>query len=324
MTDPAPVAAVVVTLNSERWIRGCLSALRRLHRPPAEVVVVDNGSADAGPTIVTREFPEARLIETGANTGFCHANNLGIAATTSPLILALNPDAVVDPSFLEVLLPAFDDPEVAIACGKLTRLDGKTLDSAGQRLGRSRRPVDRGYGTPDDGRYDRDEEVFGACAAAAVYRRSSLAAIAGPGGEIFDEAFFAFYEDLDVAWRARKFGFKAVYRHRATGRHARGGTASAPSPPRGMAMWRRPPEVRFHVAKNRYLTILRNDRPSDYLANLPFVLGRDAATAMWLLVTSPGVLVRLWRERAIFGRALALRRLDDERLRNEVTRGGSP
>jgi GT2 family glycosyltransferase len=213
----------------------------------------------------------------------------------------------------------FYDRGVGIAGGRLLRFDGVTLDSAGQELARSRRPLDRGYGEPDRGQYGSDEEVFGACGAAALYRRAMLDAIADPGGEIFDESFFAFYEDLDVAWRARKLGWRSVYRAAAIAHHARGGTAGGEPPPRGRSMLRRPPGLRYHIAKNRWLTILRNDTRSDYLANLPFIVGRDLAVLAALLLTSPGVVLRLLRSRSLFSSALEKRRLDSRRVRHQLS-----
>jgi len=317
----APVAVVIVTRNSASWLPDCLSSLRELERVPAEVLIVDNASRDGSAESARALAPRATVLESGENAGFCRATNRGIAATTSPFILALNPDTRLSRRFLEELLPSFDDPRVGIACGKLLRFDGVTLDSAGQRLGRSRQPDDRGYGTRDDGRFDRDEEIFGACGAAALYRRAMLDEVAGPGGEVFDESFFAFYEDLDLAWRAHRFGWRAAYRYRALGWHARGGTSVRPGPPRFGALRSRSAEIRFHAVKNRYLTILRNDRLTDYLAHAPFVFSRDAATFVFLLATSPGVLARLWRERQLFRRALERRRLDASRLRHQVGAG---
>lgn len=307
----APVAVVVVSWNSAGWLTGCLESLRGLVRPPAEVVVVDNGSADGTPALVRRAFPEVRLLEAGDNVGYCRANNLGIAGTSSPFVLLLNPDTALDPGYLEALLPAFDDPRVGIAAGKLLRFDRVTLDSAGQVLGRSRQPIDRGYGQPDRGQFDRDCQVFGACGAAALLRRSMLDALAGPALAYFDEGYFAFYEDLDLAWRAQRAGWSAVYRHHAIGYHARGGTAVHPSVGRRFrALLGRSPEVRFHVLKNRWLTMLRNDTPGAWLRNAPFIVTRDAAMLGAVLVTSPGVLFRLWRARAHFREALRSRRLD--------------
>jgi GT2 family glycosyltransferase len=314
----APVSVVIVTWNSARYLPECLDSLRALERPPGEIRVVDNASTDD--TIeIARGRSDVRLLPLEENAGFCRANNLGIRATTHPFVLVLNPDTRLDASFLERLLPAFDDPRVGMAAGKLLRFDGRTIDSCGQLLGRSRQPVDRGYGRPDGGQYDRDEEVFGVCGAAALYRRAMLDAVADPEARFFDESFFAFYEDLDLAWRAQRLGWRAAYRHEAVGYHARGGTATrAPRARRLAAMLGRPQEIRFHVVKNRYLTILRNDTLRSYLANLPFILARDLATLVLLLVGSPGLLARLFKERALFTEARRLRRLDAAKARHQV------
>jgi GT2 family glycosyltransferase len=320
--DRAPVAVVVVAWNSAAYLPACLGSLRDLERPPAEIVVVDNGSTDGGPETVERDFPEVHLIRPGGNTGFCRANNLGIVKTRSPFVLVLNPDTRLEPRFLEELLPAFDDPRVGIATGKLLRFDGRTLDTAGQTLGRSRQPKDRGYGRPDRGQLDRDDEVFGACAAAALYRRTMLESIADGPGQYFDERFFAFNEDLDLAWRARRLGWSAAYRYRAVGYHARGGSADPSTGERAPAMLRRAPSVRYHIVRNRWLTMLRNDRLGAWLRNSPFVLARDAATFLLLFLTSPGVLVRLWRERSGFRESLALGRRDERRPRLDAGASG--
>jgi GT2 family glycosyltransferase len=315
----APVSVVIVTWNSAAWVAPCLASLRAMKRIPAEIIVVDNASADGTAEIVSRGFPEAGIVVLPGNVGYCRANNLGFARTTSPFVLALNPDARLEPGYLETLLPVFDDPLVGIATGKLLRVDGETIDSAGQLLGRSRRPIDRGYGRRDAGQFDEDIDVFGACGAAALYRRAMLEHVADPGGEVFDERFFAFYEDLDLAWRARKLGWKAVYRHRALGFHARGASAAGGSGPRrGFAMLSRSPEIRFHIAKNRYLTILRNDSLAAYLRDLPFILARDLAIAALLAATSPGVLGRLLGQADLRAHAAARRRLDAAKPRHQV------
>ena len=322
-TGPAPVAVVVVTWNSERYIADCLGSLLALERRPGEVVVVDNASRDGTLGIVRARFPEARVAALPSNAGFCAANNLGIRATSQPFVLVLNPDTRLEPRFLEELLPVFEEPRIGLAAGKLLRFDGTTLDSCGQRLARSRQPIDRGYGHPDRGQYDRDEPVFGACGAAALYRRAMLEDVALGPGVYFDEAYFAFYEDLDLAWRAQRRGWRGAYRFRARGLHARGGaTTGTPGRARLAAALIRSPEVRFHVAKNRILTLLRNESGWGFVSSLPFLLVRDLATFALLLGTSPGVLARLWRARRLFGDAWRARSLDTTARAPHVEGGG--
>ncbi len=139
-----PVSVVIVAWNAERYIGDCLSSVERLERDAQEVVVVDNASQDDTARLAQARHPRAKVIRQATNVGFARANNIGIAANESPFLLVLNPDTRLEPDFLEKLLPAFDDPAVGIACGKLLRFDGRTIDSAGQELGRSRQPIDRG------------------------------------------------------------------------------------------------------------------------------------------------------------------------------------
>jgi GT2 family glycosyltransferase len=321
--QPAPVAVVIVTWNSKAFLKDCLGSIEALVRPPAELVVVDNASNDGTPDYVRRSFPRAQLVEAETNHGFCRANNHGIRISSSPFILVLNPDTRLEPDYLEQALPAFGDPRVGMVAGKLLRFDGTTLDSCGQLLGRSRRPVDRGYGLADRGQYDEDGEVFGVCGAAALYRREMLQSIADPLDCYFDEAFFAFYEDLDLAWRAQRMGWRAAYRHRAVGRHARGGSARGPSWLRAAAaMLGRDPEVRYHIVKNRYLTIVRNDSLAAVLRNLVFIAARDVAILGLLSVSSPSVLWRCWNSRSLIRSARAKRRLDAARPRHQFSSTG--
>lgn len=315
-TDTVPVAVVIVTWNTREHVLACLDSLRALERPPAEIVVVDNASADGTVDAVASAYPEVVCIPNPDNAGFCRANNQGIAATSSPWVLTLNPDARLEPRFLEEALSAFDGARVGTVCGKLLRFDRRTIDSAGLRLARSRQPIDRGYGEPDRGQFEREEDVFGACGAAALHRRAMLADVAVADGEVFDERYFAFYEDLDLSWRARRRGWRTVYRPTAVGLHARGGTVTRRSRwARLAAMASRPPEIRYHIAKNRYLTIVRNDTAGAFFRDVPFILARDVAMVALLACTSPSVLVRLvrawpmlrdtWRGRRVDGRRCA-------------------
>lgn len=307
------MSVVIVTWNSAGYIGPCLESVRALRRAPHEIVVVDNASGDATLELVRPVAPQARVLRLETNTGFCHAANRGIAEGHADFVLVLNPDTRLTPSFLEELLPAFDDPRVGLAGGKLLRFDGTTIDSAGQMLGRSRHPVDRGYGRRDRGQFDADATVFGICGAAALYRRAMIDEVSRANGQFYDEEFFAFYEDLDVAWRAKKRGWRAAYRHRAVAYHARGGTASSSRVrARGMAFLSRGACLRYHIAKNRYLTILRNDSLLGYARNLPFIFARDLTILSALLLLSPAAFFRLWRTRPLIRRARRLRAADAE------------
>jgi GT2 family glycosyltransferase len=309
MSDsPVPagrVSVIVVSWNSARFLEGCLRSVASQTHPDVETIVVDNGSADGSADLVAREFPKAILIRNASNEGFCRANNLALLRATGVFILCLNADAILEPDFLDRALTGFTTAHrVGMVSGKIHRFDGVTIDSAGQILTRARRIVDRGYGERDDGRYDRPCEIFSVCGAAALYWRGMIDAIA-PGGELFDESFFAFGEDMDVAWRAQRAGFGGYYVPSARARHFRGGTQAEA---RGLLARftqtaRRPAAIRAHIVKNRWLTILKNDTRSGFLRDLPFIAAWEVVEIAWLLLAAPSTIPHLWRARGLLARA---------------------
>ena len=297
--------------NSARFLPGCLDSLAAQTHPPHEIIVVDNGSVDGSVEIVrSRERSGVRLIALGRNAGFCAANNEGFASASGDAVLFLNPDVELEPEFLDrALAPFASDERIGSVAGKLLRFDGATVDSAGQCLARSRRIVERGYGRRDTGQFEEAGYVFSVCGAAALYRRETIEDLL-VGGELFDPDFFAFSEDLDLGWRARNAGWRAYYEPRAIGRHFRGGSGA----PVGFlssraAILRRGASVRCHILKNRYLTLIKNDRPSHLLRDLPFVAARESALLGVALVSGPAVWAGLARSLPLVTRAMARRRL---------------
>lgn len=310
MTESPLVSVIVVSWNSREFLPGCLASVAAQTWPRVETIVVDNGSSDGSADLVAARFPGVLLVRNPRNEGFCRANNAGLMRSGGVFILCLNADAVLEPDFLERALPAFAaDPSVGVVAGKIRRFDGVTLDSAGQVLTRARRIRDRGYGLPDDGRWDAPGEVDSACGAVALYRRSAIDAISA-GGAFFDESFFAFGEDMDVSWRARRAGWKVRYEPAARARHYRGGSQARPASAleRLFQMPRRPPEIQAHIVKNRYLMMIKNDSPGALLRDLPFVAAWEIVQWGWLLLLSPRALPHLWRMRGAVGAAWRSRR----------------
>ena len=311
MSGEAPplVSVIVVSWNSRRFLPGCLGSVEEQTHPAVETIVVDNGSTDGSAELVAGRFPRARLLKNRDNLGFCRANNDALKHCGGVFILCLNADAVLERDFLEKALPVFGaDPRVGMVSGKVSRFEPGILDSAGQLLTRARRIRDRGYGERDRGLYDEPCEVFSVCGAVALYRREMVEAVSS-AGELFDETFFSFGEDMDVCWRARRAGWIARYEPSARARHFRGGSQTGERSLAGRfsQMARRPHPVRAHIVKNRYLMIIKNDTPGALLRDLPFVLAWEAAQWGWLLLASPRTLPHLWRMRGTLGRALRRR-----------------
>jgi GT2 family glycosyltransferase len=201
---------VVPNWNGRQWLPACLDALARQRRLPAEVIIVDNGSRDGSLEYAESRSPElpVRVLKLGVNTGFAHAANRGIESSRTELVAVINTDVVLADDWLQRMEAALRDSPGAgsVACKMLSLRDPTRVYDAGDILRRDGACEQRGRFLPDDGRWDEPGEIFGACAGAAVYRRS---AVLGVGG--FDERYFAYLEDVDLALRLRLAGWSCRY-----------------------------------------------------------------------------------------------------------------
>jgi len=241
-----------------------------------QVVVVDNASCDGsadGAQVFAPKLP-LEVIRLEENTGFAHGANLALRRLSTSWVLSLNPDCRLAEGFLEKLLPAAaGHPEVGSATGLLLRGLGEQLeassmvDAAGMVMTATGRHLDRGAGKPLAPRYLEPAWVFGATAACALYRREALEDVAYPGGEVFDEAFFAYREDADLAWRLARRGWRCLFWPEARAFHRRGLQPERGRDPR--------PEVNMHGVKNRFLLRLANADWRWHLGCFPFWLLRD-------------------------------------------------
>jgi GT2 family glycosyltransferase len=202
------VTMIVPNWNGRRWLPGCLAAIAGQTQAPERVIVVDNGSDDGSLQYLSTEHPEVGVIRLGRNTGFAHAANCGIAAATSPFVALINADVVIGPDWVERSVHALSSGErIAAVATKMLQLDNpQEVYDAGDILRRDGACEQRGRFGRDDGRYDEAGEIFGACAGAALYRRDAVLAVGG-----FDERFFAYLEDVDLALRLRLAGWRCRY-----------------------------------------------------------------------------------------------------------------
>jgi len=231
--DDSSYAVIVVTHDHVGTLPACFDAVAALEPPPAEIVVVDNASSDGSAELVeTRSDTGLRLVRESTNTGFAAAVNRGLAETTAPWVLLLNPDCAPKPNFVAQMLAAAgrtpNKNEIGSVTGRLIRSTdaalnpGRVLDAAGMVVTSSGRHFDRGAGEPDDGRYLKPVWVFGGTGAATLYRRSALADVAYPDGQILAESFFAYREDAELAWRFQWRGWRCLYTPDAVASHGRG------------------------------------------------------------------------------------------------------
>lgn len=273
----ARVAIGIVTWNSAADIAACLKSVRALEPREIEILVVDNASTD-GTRDILESFtrPDERVL-LDRNVGFSAAHNLAIARTSGEFYLALNPDVRLEPDFVERLIEAIATvPAAGSATGKLLRADDSGgIDSTGIVLVPTQRHLDRGAGERDQGQFDRRELVFGPSGAAGFYRRQMLTDVA-IDGEVFDEDFFAYREDADLAWRAQLLGWTCVYEPTAIARHVRRVT-----PERRSAL---PPALNRMSVRNRFLLRIKNQTMRQVVRYLVPTLWRDTQVVGYALL----------------------------------------
>ena len=272
------VSVTIVTYNSGRFIKRCLDSVLAQRYPNLEVIVVDNASTDGTVDILEPFAERCRLYYNDRNIGFAAAQNQAIALAGGDWVLTLNPDVLLLPSFVQALLEAATvDPKIGTVCGKLLTIrasfdlpDKQLVDSTGIYFTPMLRHLDRGSQEIDNGHFLNFEYVFGATAAAALYRRAMIEDVSILG-EFFDPDFFVYREDADVAWRAQLMGWRCIYTPMARGYHVRN---VLPGNRRAL-----PPEINMHSVKNRFLMRIKNMTPDLYKRNWLSITTRDVVVA---------------------------------------------
>ncbi len=202
------VSVVIPNWNGAHHLPTCLDSLRHQEYTPLEILVVDNASTDASRELVTRDYPEVRLIVLPQNRGFTGACNAGIQAAQGEIIALLNNDTEADPGWAAALVGAFArHPEAGLVACKILLFDQRDrFHTAGDLFRVDGRLFNRGVWEKDEGQYDQETYVFSACGGAAAYRRTMLEEIG-----LLDDDFFFSCEDMDLAWRAQLAGYRCVY-----------------------------------------------------------------------------------------------------------------
>ena len=308
-TVPDPqVCVTIVAFNSARYLRRCLQAVLEQEGVRIEIVVVDNASADDTRAILAEFEGRIRVIDNPRNLGFAEAQNQAIRASTSEWVLALNPDALLTPGFLRTLLEAgATDPRAGSVCGKLLSigpgfepLAEPRIDSTGIYFTPALRHFDRGFREPDTRDGEQMEYVFGASAAAALYRRAMIDDIS-VDGQFFDADFFAYREDADVAWRAQLLGWRCLYTPAAVAYHVR---SVVPDRRRSV-----PAVLNMHSVKNRFLMRIKNATPHLCRRFWAPMIARDLLVLGGILVAEQRSLAALPRLARCLPRALRSRRI---------------
>ncbi|EFM09132.1 glycosyl transferase family 2 [Paenibacillus curdlanolyticus YK9] len=273
----------IVTYNSESDIADCLQAVLAQTYPIARIVVVDNASADGTLNALAPYADSITLIASSTNTGFAGGQNIAIKQAGTDYVLVLNPDVRLQPHYASRIIEAMEaDSGIGSGCGLLVRADDNAVvDSTGLAMSRTRQATDRGAGEAVN-RWQTQDEVFGVSGAAALYASRMIADIS-VDGQFFDETFFAYKEDVDVAWRARALGWRAVYIPTAMAVHGRGWKQGGR---RAISIW-----VRQHSYQNQWFLLFKNEQMSWHsFYAWPLIAAKELAKLGYIILREPGLL----------------------------------
>lgn len=255
------ISVVIVNWNGLEWLKYSLPALVKQSYWPYEIIVVDNGSRDGSLAWLQESWPKVQLLSLPTNEGFSAANNRGMARAKGEWIATLNNDTIVHGRWLENLVRDAEEQssEVGMLASLIVYWDKpEIVDAAGFYVDRAGFAWNRGHGLPAE-QFSQPCEVFGAPASAAFYRREMLEQVGG-----FDESYFAYYEDVDLAWRARRAGWTCHYCPQARVRHWHSATAK-----------RMLEQKVFLQSRNRIWTIAKNYQRPELVRSLPLILFYD-------------------------------------------------
>ena len=216
------VSVIIPNYNGKKFLPACLNSLLQQTKVNKEIILVDNGSEDDSVEFVKNHFPQVEIIGLSTNTGFAQAVNQGILKATGHFVAVINNDAIAATNWLEVSCNFLTEhPDVGFCASKIVKLDNPNIiDSLGHGIKRSGYSFNTGNGVKDLNQDHVSRVVFGAPAAAAVYRKSMLDDIG-----LFDEDFFMYLEDLDLSFRAQLWGYKCIYIPEAIVHHLGAGTS---------------------------------------------------------------------------------------------------
>ncbi len=288
------VTAVVLTYDGRGLLEVVLPSLAAQTRPADEVLVVDNGSSDGTVAWLREEWPAVRVVAIPRNIGVAAALNRGVRAASGDYVALLNNDLELEPDCLAELVSELDEhPQAGCSCAKLLDFhDRALLDGAGDTYTWGGEANRRGQGQRDVGQYDTPQEMFSACGAVAVYRRSALDAVG-----LFDERLFALYEDVDWCYRAQLAGWSCRYAPTAVAYHM--GSATLGKGASDFAL--------FHNWRNQIWVVAKNHPAAALVRHAPQLALVQARNLGIALRRGKGLLwLKVWRS-ALAGMPAVLR-----------------
>lgn len=309
-----PVSVHLLIYNGAIWLPWCLESLANQTYQDFFLLIIDNGSIDNSYDICDKFLQQhkylatrTRLVKNKHNNGFARGHNQALSWTASEFVAVLNQDTYLMPDYIEELVYCLKNEERAAAVtGKILSWDFDPLnwhisqlkthnrnyiDSAGLRISRSRQVVNIGQGELDTKQYDRQKKIFGVSATVPLYRRSALEYVS-PDGQIFDEDFFSYKEDVDIAWRLQLAGYDSWIIPSAIALHDRSLAASKGWRDEYKKRRQRARDLKVYSWVNHLGVIIKNDGIINMIRDLPWFVSYELSKMLYLLITDPITLFR--------------------------------
>ena len=247
------VSFVIVNWNGRHLLQDCLSSIRSQTYREWEILVVDNGSTDGSREFLAGNFPEATVIPLETNQGFAEPNNIAFRKSDARFIATINNDLTLDPAWLASLVDAMERrPDCFAVQGKILKSDQREIvDTCGLGMRPCGAARNLAHNRPES-EIREERPIFAVSAGAALYRRETLVQLG-----LFESRYFAYYEDLDLGWRARLKGLQSWLIPKAIAYHKVHGTSGGVP---GDFLW-------FLSERNRLRTVVRNMPFSALLGN---------------------------------------------------------
>ena len=293
------VSINLVVRNGEKYIRDCLKSVKNQSYQNIEIAIFDNNSTDGTKEIAGKEFPEFRLVENSANYGFGPGQNRCLKLTKGEYILGLCVDIVLDKDFVKNAVAKMEsDWKIGALQAKIYKSENgaptNIIDSCGFEIFKSRRIVNRGHGEKDSAKFNKPEEVFSYEGAVPFWRRQALLESA-IFGEIHDEDFFWYADDIDLGWRMRLFGWKSFFDPSVVAYHDRSTTKRLSRGWRDFIALRKTVPIRKRLLdwQNIHLTFVKNDFAVSVLKNFRPFFAREAKLLIYILFFEPYTLLAI-------------------------------
>ncbi len=283
------VSIVIPCYNGMKFLPISLPSIAELDYPNLEVLIIDDCSTDDSVKYIQKNFPQFKLIQNEVNKGFAYNVEKGFWICKGKYFFMVNQDTLHSKDYLQIAIENLEkDPKIAVFGGKIYKYDfdkkekTQIIDTIGEQIFKNRQVVDIGQGELEIGQFDFQKEVFGISGQNPIYRVEALKEVAIPlknteNPEVFDQDFFMYKEDVDLAWRLQLFGWKAFYDFRAVAWHGRGTSAVLRKKKFEIFKNRKllSKNQRFYSIKNRYLLMVKNDFLSLYFQHFFHIFFND-------------------------------------------------